>query len=239
VNIATRDLFYRDLDTSLTGLFCWNDAQERQRPGILLIHGGAGLDAHAREQACRYAALGYAVLACDMFGDGIAGDRERVMTCLLALRDDPDLLVRRSLAGLAALASCPEAAGPTAAVGFCFGGMAALGLARAGTSLAGVVSIHGSLATSAPARPGAVTAKILACHGAADPHVTPADVAAFAEEMNHAEAAWQLVMYGGALHGFTHKHAVPGATPGVAYDRLADERSFEAARAFLAEALAP
>jgi dienelactone hydrolase len=259
VNIATRDLSYRDLDTSLTGLFCWNEAQEGPRPGILLIHGGAGLDAHAREQACRYAALGYAVLACDMFGDGIAGDRERVMTCLLALRDDPDRLVRRGRAGLAALAGCPEAAGPAAAVGFCFGGMAALALARAGTNpagpglagpglagpglagprLAAVVSIHGSLATSAPAQPGAVTAKILACHGAADPHVPPADVAAFAAEMNHAGADWQLVMYGRAQHGFTHQHAVPGAMPGVAYDRLADERSFAAVRAFLAEALAP
>jgi dienelactone hydrolase len=239
VNIATRDLFYRDLDTSLTGLFCWDDAREGQRHGILLVHGGAGLDAHAREQACRYAALGYAVLACDMFGDGIAGDRERVMACLLALRDDPARLVRRGQAGLAALSSCPEATAPTAAVGFCFGGMAALALARAGTGLAGVVSIHGSLATSTPARPGAVTAKVLACHGAADPHVPPADVAAFAEEMNRAEADWQLVMYGRALHGFTHRHAVPGATPGVGYDRLADERSFAAARAFLAEALAP
>jgi dienelactone hydrolase len=249
VNIVTRDLPYRDLDTPLTGLFCWNEVKEGPRPGILLIHGGAGLDGHARDQACRYAALGYAVLACDMFGDGIAGDRERVMTCLLALRDDPDRLVRRGQAGLAALAGCPEAAGPAAAVGFCFGGMAALALARAGTNLAGpglagprlagVVSIHGSLATSAPARPGAVTAKILACHGAADPHVPLADVAAFAAEMNHAEADWQLVMYGRAQHGFTHQHAVPGAMPGVAYDRLADERSFAAVRAFLAEALAP
>ena len=249
MNIAIRDLSYRDLDTSLTGLFCWNAAQEGPRPGILLIHGGAGLDAHAREQATRYAGLGYAVLACDMFGDGIAGDRERVMACLLALRDDPDRLVRRGQAGLAALAGCPEAAGPAAAVGFCFGGMAALALARAGTNLPGpglagpglaaVVSIHGSLATSAPAQPGAVTARILACHGAADPHVPPADVAAFAAEMNHAGADWQLVMYGRAQHGFTHQHAVPGAVPGVAYDRLADERSFAAVRAFLAEALAP
>lgn len=249
MNIATRDLSYRDLETPLTGLFCWNETQEGPRPGILLIHGGAGLDAHAREQACRYAALGYAVLACDMFGDGIAGDRERVMACLLALRDDPGRLVRRGQAGLAALAGCPEAAGPAAAVGFCFGGMAALALARAGTNLAGpgladpalaaVVSIHGSLATSAPARPGAVTARILACHGAADPHVPPADVAAFAAEMNDAGADWQLVMYGRAQHGFTHRHAVPGAMPGVAYDRLADERSFAAVRAFLAEALAP
>jgi dienelactone hydrolase len=249
VNIATRDLSYRDLDTPLTGLFCWNEAQEGPRPGILLIHGGAGLDAHAREQACRYAALGYGVLACDMFGDGIAGDRERVMACLLALRDDPGRLVRRGQAGLTALADCPEAAGPAAAVGFCFGGMAALALARAGTNLTGpglagpglaaVVSIHGSLVTSAPAQPGAVTARILACHGAADPHVPPADVAAFAAEMNHAGADWQLVMYGRAQHGFTHQHAVPGAMPGVAYDRLADERSFAAVRAFLAEALAP
>ena len=249
MNIVTRDLPYRDLDTPLTGLFCWNEAQEGPRPGILLIHGGAGLDGHAREQACRYAALGYAVLACDMFGDGIAGDRERVMACLLALRDDPGRLVRRGQAGLAALVGCPEAAGPAAAVGFCFGGMAALALARAGTNLAGpglagprlagVVSIHGSLATSAPAQPGAVTARILACHGAADPHVPPADVAAFAEEMNHAGADWQLIMYGQAQHGFTHRHAVPGATQGVAYDRLADERSFAAVRAFLAEALAP
>ena len=248
MNIATRDLSYRDLETPLTGLFCWNETQEGPRPGILLIHGGAGLDAHAREQACRYAALGYAVLACDMFGDGIAGDRERVMACLLALRDDPGRLVRRGQAGLAALAGCPEAAGPAAAVGFCFGGMAALALARAGTNLAdpgpagpalaAVVSIHGSLATSAPAQPGAVTARVLACHGAADPHVPLADVAAFAAEMNHAGADWQLVMYGRAQHGFTHQHAVPGAMPGVAYDRLADERSFAAVRAFLAEALA-
>jgi dienelactone hydrolase len=233
--ISARDLAYDDLGLPLTGLLCRDEAHDGPRPGILLIHGGAGLDAHAREQARRYAALGYTVLACDMFGPGVAGNRERVMACLLALRDDPALLVRRARAGLAALAGCPEAGGPLAAVGFCFGGLAALALARAGTGLAGVVSIHGSLATSRPAEPGAVTARILVCHGAADPHVPLGDATAFAAEMDHAEADWQLVMYGRAAHGFTHRDAVPGTTPGVAYDRLADERSFAAARAFLAE----
>jgi dienelactone hydrolase len=235
--ISACDLAYDDLGLPLTGLLCRDEAHDGPRPGILLIHGGAGLDAHAREQAQRYAALGYTVLACDMFGPGVAGNRERVMACLLALRDDPALLVRRARAGLAALAGCPEAGGPLAAVGFCFGGLAALALARAGTDLAGVVSIHGSLATSRPAGPGAVTARILVCHGAADPHVPIGDVTAFAAEMDHAQADWQLVMYGRAAHGFTHRDAVPGTTPGVAYDRLADERSFAAARAFLAEAL--
>ena len=243
--IVVRDLPYDDLGLPLAGLLCWDEAQDGPRPGILLIHGGAGLDAHAREQARRYAAIGYAVLACDMFGPEVTGNRERVMACLLALRDDPALLVRRARAGLTALAGCPEADGRMAAVGFCFGGMAALALARAGTDLAGpdlagAVSIHGSLATSRPAEPGAVTARILVCHGAADPHVPLGDVTAFADEMNQAGADWQLVMYGRAMHGFTHQQAVPGAPgtmPGVAYDKLADERSFAATRAFLADTL--
>jgi dienelactone hydrolase len=234
--ITARDLPYSDSDIPLTGVLCRDETQPGSRPGILLLHGGGGLDEHAREQARRYAALGYTVLACDLFGDGVAGDRERVIGCLYALRDDPALLVRRTQAGLAALAGCPGTDGRFAAIGFCFGGMAALTLARSGARLAAAVSIHGSLATRRPAEPGAVRAKLLVCHGALDPHVPLDDVTAFAGEMSAAGADWQLIMYGGALHGFTHQHAQPGATPGVAYDAQADGRSFAATRAFLAEA---
>jgi dienelactone hydrolase len=237
-SVTTRTISYRDVDTPLTGSLHWNEARPGHRPGILLIHGGAGLDEHARDQARRYAQLGYAVLACDMYGDGVAGDRERVIACLTALRDDPAFLLRRAQAGLAALSRCPEAGGDIAAIGFCFGGMAALALARAGAHLAGVVSIHGSLATSRPAQPGAVKAKVLVCHGALDPHVPISDVTVFADEMNHAGADWQLIIYGGAVHGFTHRHAVPGTAPGVAYDPAADARSFAATSTFLAEVLA-
>lgn len=172
-----------------------------------------------------------------MYGEGVAGDRERIMACLKALRDDPALLVRRGQAGLTALSGCPEVGTGMVAIGFCFGGMAALALARAGVDLDGVVSIHGSLATGKPAEPGAIAAKVLVCHGASDPHVPMDDVVAFTGEMNGADADWRLVIYGRAMHGFTHRHAVPGAMPGVAHDPLADERSFEATRAFLAEAL--
>jgi dienelactone hydrolase len=235
--IATRTVRYNDQETALTGFLAWDDAARHPLPGLLLVHGGAGLDDHAKGQARRYAAHGYAVLACDMFGDGVAGDRERVMACLMKLRDDPPRLAQRAQAGLAALASCPETDGPFAAVGFCFGGLAVLTLARSGADLKGVVSIHGSLATIKPAQPGTVKAKVLACHGALDPHVPLTDVTRFAEEMDHAQADWQLIMYGGAMHGFTHEHAISGAMPGVAYDALADERSFLAARTFLAEAL--
>jgi dienelactone hydrolase len=228
---------YTDEETALTGFLAWDDAARQPLPGLLLVHGGAGLDDHAKSQAQRYAAHGYTVLACDMFGDGVAGDRERVMACVMGLRDDPQSMSRRAGAGLAALAECPEADGRFAAIGFCFGGLAVLTLARSGADLAGVVSMHGSLATAKPAEPGAVGARVLACHGARDPHVPLADVTTFAEEMDHARADWQLIMYGGAMHGFTHEHAIPGAMPGVAYDALADQRSFLAARTFLAEVL--
>lgn len=238
MSIVTRALPYTDVETPLTGVLHWDPAQPGRRPGILLVHGGAGLDEHAREQARRYAALGYVVLACDMFGAGVAGDRQRVIACLTALRDDPALLVRRGLAGLTALSECPETDGRSAAIGFCFGGLAVLTLARSGVGLTGAVSIHGSLATSKPAQPGLVTAQILVCHGASDPHVPMADVTAFTEEMENAGAGWEPIMYGGTMHGFTHKHATPGAIPGVAYDAHADERSFAAVRTFLAETFA-
>jgi len=237
-NITAFDWPYRDEDTPLTGVLCRDEAQSGQRPGVLLVHGGAGLDDHARGQARRYAALGYVVLACDMLGDGVAGDRDRVIGCLKTLRDDPLLMVRRARACLAALSRFRGNDGRVAAIGFCFGGMVALALARSGEAMAGAVSIHGSLGTSRPAQPGAVRARLLVCHGALDPHVPLSDVTAFADEMNGAGADWQLIMYGGALHGFTHAEATPRAIPGVAYDPVADSRSFSATRGFLAEVFA-
>lgn len=232
------DLVYRDGKALLTGVLYRGETPESSSGAVLLIHGGAGLDDHARDQARRWAELGHVVLACDMYGDEVAGDRERIMRRVTELRDDPAALVRRARAGLDALRDARGADGRVAAVGYCFGGMAALALARAGERIDCAVSIHGSLATTAPARKDAVRARILVCHGASDSHVPIEDVAAFSREMTDARADWQLTMYGGAVHGFTHRHAVPGAVAGVAYDERADRRSFADASRFLAKALA-
>lgn len=239
--VLSRPLPYHD-DIPLSGVLyrlSGRDEPAGPRPGILLIHGGAGLDDHAHGQARRYAALGYTVLAADLYGEEVTGDRERTMARITAFRDDPALLTRRAEAGLTALQDSPESGPAFAAVGFCFGGTAALTLARAGVALAGVVSMHGGLATTVPARPGTVRAKVLACHGSADPHVPMSDVTAFAREMDDAGADWELLVHGRALHGFTHTNAAPGAIPGVAYDATADRHSFAAATAFLAEVLEP
>jgi dienelactone hydrolase len=235
VAIVTEPVAYRDEDLDLNG-FVVRDADESgPRPGVLLVHGGAGLDDHSKEQAARYAALGSVVFACDMYGAGVAGDRERVIATITGMREDPTLTCRRAGAGLNVLRSQPDVDGRAAAIGYCFGGMVVLTLARAGVDLAGVVSMHGALGTAHPAAAGGVTAKVLVCHGALDPHVPMTDVDAFVDEMNRAGADWEVNIYGGAVHGFTHKDAVPAATPGVEYHEPTDRRSFAAASAFFKE----
>jgi dienelactone hydrolase len=111
--------------------------------------------------------------------------------------------------------------------------MTVLELARSGAELGGVVSVHGSLETSQPALPGTIKAKVLVCHGALDPHVPMTQVNAFMEEMTSAGADWQLIVYGGAMHGFTHEGGP--AIPDVAYHAVTDTRSSYAIQSFLVE----
>jgi hypothetical protein len=65
------------------------------------------------------------------------------------------------------------------AIGYCFGGTTALELARSGADVAGVVSFHGGLSTPEASDAKQIKAKVLALHGADDPYVPPAEVAAF------------------------------------------------------------
>src|SRR3954469_25471460 len=171
MTIETQTVSYQDGDTQLTGVFVWSGADLARRPGVLVVHGGAGLDQHAKGRADRMAGLGYVAFACDMYGDGIAGDRDRIMATIAELRADRSLLVGRATAGLDQLAAHRLVNGTLGAVGYCFGGMTVLESARAGMPLAGAVSVHGTLETSRPAASGSIRPKILVCHGALDPHV--------------------------------------------------------------------
>ena len=237
MQIATKQQAYRDAETSVNGIFFWDESIENKRPGVLVVHGGAGLDDHAKNRARRFAELGYVAFACDMYGEGVAGNRERIMACINELRAEPDRIPRRATAGLDALKSHPLTNAHIAAVGYCFGGMTVLELARSGAPIAGIVSVHGSLDTKRPATPpDAIKAKLLILHGALDPHVPLPQVTAFADEMKAANADWQLTIYGNAQHGFTHEDK--WNVLGVAYHAPSDARSWRAIESFFAEIFA-
>ncbi|HLY56374.1 MAG TPA: dienelactone hydrolase family protein [Stellaceae bacterium] len=211
------------------------------RPGILVVHDGFGLGRQAERRARMLGELGYEALAVDLFGEGrIAGDLAEAYALTAALRDDADELRRRMQAGLDALAALPEVdAARLAAVGYCFGGTAALELARTGAPLAAVCCCHGALDTTMPARPG-LAPRILACLGADDPLVPRGRIEAFAAEMTAAQADWQIHLYGGVKHNFTDPDAGRLNRPAVAeYHPTADHRAWTSLQALLSEAFGP
>jgi dienelactone hydrolase len=88
--IQTKGVEYHDGDTDFTGLLAWDNARDGLRPDILLVHGGTGLDDHAKNRAKLLARSGFVLFACDMYGKGIAGNRQRVVAQISELRPDPD-----------------------------------------------------------------------------------------------------------------------------------------------------
>jgi dienelactone hydrolase len=234
MRLETEQVVYQDGDARLTGFLAIDADRAGKRPGVLVVHGGAGLDDHARGRARRFAESGFAAFACDMYGEGVTGNRERIMRQIGELRTNRGAIVRRVQAAMAILSTRPEVGGRVAAVGYCLGGMIALEYARSGSPIAAIVSVHGSLETTSPAEPSSIRARMLVCHGALDPHVPMSHVTAFAEEMKNAGADYQLIVYGNAMHGFTHETAT-GQQPGVRYHAQTDARSSVAIQDFFSE----
>jgi dienelactone hydrolase len=210
-------------------------------PCVLVAHDWAGRHPGMHEIADRMAALGYVGFALDVYGEGkvgdLAGDNSALMMPFVS---DRAKLRRRLLAALRTAQDHPAVdASRVAAIGYCFGGLCVLDLARAvPDGLKGVVSIHGLF--NAPEGLGEqppITASVLALHGWADPMAKPDSVLALAAEMDAAKADWQIHAFGHALHAFTN----PGANNpagGVLYDAKADRRSTAIMTDFLAEVLA-
>jgi dienelactone hydrolase len=80
--------------------------------------------------------------------------------------------------------------------------------------------------------------KVLALHGWNDPMARPDAVEAFAREMTEHAADWQLHAFGGCGHAFTNP-AAQDAKGGMQYNPLADARSLEMVKDFLAEVFGP
>jgi len=224
---------------TLAGFLAEPDAPPANpRPAVMVLHGGSGLGAHERDRASRLAELGYVAFAPDIFGE-VFTSREHGIATITNLVGDPPKLRSRLTDALGYLRARPSVDPErTAAIGFCFGGLAALELARSGADLRAVVSFHGGLTTRAPAVPGVVKAALLICTGAADPFTPREHRGALEDEMTRAEVDWQIHVYGGAEHGFTER--VPAGKPqrpGVRYDEVADRRSWAAMRDLLSDRL--
>ncbi|HZO83571.1 MAG TPA: dienelactone hydrolase family protein [Verrucomicrobiae bacterium] len=235
--IVSKPVEYKEGQTTLEGLWVYDDSVKGKRPGVLVVHQWKGLGDYERKRAEMLAKLGYNVFAVDIYGKGVRHNNPKDASAEAAkYKNDRKLLRARVNAGLDVLRKQDLTdAKRIAAIGYCFGGTTALELARSGADVAGVVSFHGGLNTPSASDAKQIKAKVLALHGADDPHVPPAEVAAFENEMRDAKVDWSLVAYGGAVHSFTDWNAGNDNSKGSAYNEKADKRSWEAMKQFFAE----
>ncbi|MDX9741596.1 MAG: dienelactone hydrolase family protein [Gammaproteobacteria bacterium] len=238
--VVGKEVEYDANGIRLVGFLAWDEASSEARPGVLVVHEWWGLNDYARSRARQLAELGYTALAVDMYGGGKQAEHPDQAGAFAGhLAERPDEVRARFTAALELL-RMQESMDPEriAAIGYCFGGGVVLDMARSGVDIDGVVSFHGSLASSLEARPGEVKAKVAVFHGADDPFVPQDDVDNFHAEMEAAGVDYEFVAYPGVIHGFTNPEAdrfgkefdLP-----LAYDAGADADSWRQMQEFFRE----
>jgi dienelactone hydrolase len=235
--IRTEIVEYKDGDTVLEGFLAYDDTLKGKLPAVLVVHEWTGLNLYIKSRAEQLAELGYVAFAVDIYGKGIRPvNTDEAAKQAAIYRGDRQLMRRRAMAGLEQVKKYPFVdAGRIAAIGYCFGGGVALEMARGGADLRGVISFHGNLDTPNPADNNNIRAKVLVCHGGDDPFVTQEQVNDFWSQMRGTKVNWQLIIYSGAVHGFTNPNNGSVPSKGIAYDKLADIRSWMAMKQFFAE----
>ena len=205
------------------------------RPGVVIFPTIMGRAALELGFARRLAADGYAAMVADLYGrEHLGKPREECRSLMNALLGDRALLMERLAHALEAFRAQPEVDEQrVAAIGFCFGGLCALDLARSGADFAGAASFHGLLHPPGT-EPRPIRARIIVFHGWDDPMAPPAAVESLAKELTEAGADWQIHAYGGTMHGFTNPNAADPAS-GIQYDDRAARRSWTSLESFLKE----
>lgn len=235
--IQTRLVRYPHGDVTLVAEMAWDDSLG-PRPAVLVAPTWAGRTNFEGGLARELAELGYVGFAVDMYGNGATGQGPEECTALMTpvVSDRALLQARMGAAVDAARAQSEVVDQPLAAIGFCFGGLCVLDLARSRDDIAAVVSFHGLLGAPDNLDKPKVSAKVLVLHGYEDPMADPDAMRAFCDEMTAADCDWQLHAYGQTLHAFTNPEA-NDPDFGTVYNKTAADRAFASMRALLAEAL--
>jgi dienelactone hydrolase len=234
--IVEKPVAYQTGGLDFEGWAACDDQGAAKRPSVLIVHQWTGVSDNEKMRARMLAGLGYNVFCADVYGKGIRPQPPEAGAEAGKYKKNRALLRERVNAALQVLLKDPRTdASRVACIGYCFGGTAALELGRSGAHLKGVVSFHGGLDSPAPQDGKNIKAKVLALHGADDPFVPAADIAAFEKEMKNAGVDYQLVSYPGAVHAFTQKAAGNDNSKGAAYNEAADKASWEEMQRFFAK----
>lgn len=234
--IVTDEITYNDTNTICRGFIAYNKDGFLPRPAVMVAHDWGGRGNDACNKAIQLAQLGYVGFAIDMYGQArLAFEKPEKRALMTPFMNDRRMLIKRINSAFNVLTELPHVDKKNiAAIGYCFGGLCVLDLARSGAAVKGVVSFHGVLKAPEEELYTPTTAKILVLHGYDDPLVKPEQVNQFAVEMTARKADWQIHLYGNTAHSFTNPLANDDEM-GLHYSELADQRSWQTTEAFLKE----
>jgi dienelactone hydrolase len=199
----------------------------KEAPLILLIHDWDGLTDYEVKRADMLADAGYSVFAADLFGKGVRPTKvEDKRQHTGELYSDREKM--RELMFVAFKEARAQGAdeGNAVCMGYCFGGAAALELARTGMDLKGFVTFHGGLSTPNGQDYSETSGEILVLHGTADTLISMEKFASLATALEEASVPHEMITYGAARHAFT----VFGQER---YNEAADEKSWSRFMKFL------
>lgn len=239
MKVDTRTVEYHHDDTLLEGFLAWDTSADAPRPTVLIAHMWGGRVPFVCDKAVELAGLGYTAFALDLYGKGVFGkDREDNARLSQPFIENRALTQQRMHAALDTARDQAEVDPERiAAVGYCFGGLCALELARSGAPITGAVSIHGLLRTAdRSVSTDSIHAKVLLLHGERDPMADISALLAVQSELSAAGVDWQTVLFGHAMHAFTNPQA-NDPDFGTVFDANADRRSWQAMQSFLGEVL--
>ncbi len=229
--IKARIVDYSSSDgTVMHGYVAYQDVPGK-RPGILITHDWMGLTQFDKDKAIQLAQEGYVAFAVDVYGKPAASIDE-AKSLSGQYKSDRSKLREHMKAAYRQLTDMQKVdPAKIVVMGYCFGGTAALELARSGANLAGTVTFHGGLSSPVPADARNIKGRVLVLHGAEDPLVPPPEVQAFKKEMRDAKVDMKFISYPGAVHAFTNPDA--GKVSGTAYNEVADKASWAEFEKFL------
>ena len=238
--MAVERIDYQAGSVTGKGALVWNEKVSGKRPLLLVMPNWLGVTEPAIKRAQKMAGDKYIAFVGCMYGEGKTCEGPPTsQEWMMAVRQDRVEGRKRVNAALATLVAEANKRGigdsaKKAAVGFCFGGGNVLELARSGADLNAVVSLHGDLQTTMPAKPGDIKAAMFVIHGSKDPVAPKADRDALEAELDGVGANWQMLDFGGRLHSFAEEETM---MKGVAeYNAPAAHQTFRVLDDFIQDA---
>lgn len=244
--MITRTFEYTNNSDTFEGFISYKDQTEK-RPVVIIFHDWSGCTEFSREKAEYFANKGYVGLAVDLYGKGIRGSKtdSTINQNLMApFIENRELIIKHYDTVINAIKKLDYVDhNKIAVIGFCFGGLCALDIARTKSNLLAAISVHGLLFPPNLKTKDNISANVLVLHGNNDPMVPIEQVISFQKEMSEKKADWQLHTFGNTLHAFTNPDANspefnPEGNPpsfGVQYNQAANARTWVLCHEFLKE----